>query len=66
METLGGSTETWGNSLTDTWVNDADFGVAIGVLQDSNNQDVYLDYIAVDVYYTAGGAAGRRRMIFMQ
>lgn len=61
--TLGDATNLWGRSLTDTWTNDADFGVALGILQDGNNADVYIDYVAIDVYYTPG--TSRQRMILM-
>jgi len=62
-EVLGGTAETWGNSLTDTWINDADFGVAIGILSQNNNANVFIDAVTVTVEYTSGGAASRRRML---
>ena len=63
VETLGGTSETWGNSLTDTWVNDADFGIALGITSGNNNANVFIDYVQITIEYTSGGAAGRRRMI---
>ena len=63
VETIGSTSELWGNSLTDTWVNDADFGIAIGVLNNQNNANVFIDYVQVTIEYTSGAAAARRRMI---
>ena len=63
VETVGSTSEKWGNALTDTWVNDADFGVAIGILSGNNNANVFIDYVTITVEYTSGGAASRRRMI---
>lgn len=58
----GGDGEMWGLSLTDTWVNDVDFGVALGVTSGNNNQDHFIDYIQVDVFYTTGVVSTRQRM----
>lgn len=55
--TFGTSSDKWGNSLTAAWVKDADFGVAIGCLAGStgnSNNDVYIDYVKMEVYYTVG------------
>ena len=50
--TWGASNNLWGNSLTESWVKDADFGVAIGVISGTNNADVWIDAVSIDVYYT--------------
>lgn len=50
--TIGASNNNWGNSLTLAWLQDADFGVAIGVTSGTNNADVNIDSIEIDVYYT--------------
>lgn len=55
--TFGSSTDNWGNSLTDTWVKNSNFGVAIGMLAGStgnSNNDVYVDSITLQIYYTVG------------
>jgi len=49
---IGANNNNWGNSLTGAWVRDADFGVAIGVTSGTNNADVYIDSVELDVYYT--------------
>lgn len=50
--TKGSSTDKWGNSLTDVWVKDPDFGVALGMAATSANADVSIDYVTLEVYYT--------------
>ena len=59
--TEGGAAETWGNSLTDTWVKDADFGILVGFIATGNNADVYVDTILMTITYTE--SAGRTRRI---
>lgn len=49
--TFGSSSDLWGNSLTRAWVQDADFGVAIGVYATADDTDVYVDYVTMRVYY---------------
>ena len=49
---FGARDNLWGNALTETWVKDADFGVAIGVLSNNNNADVFIDYVLLSIYYT--------------
>lgn len=49
--TIGG--ELWGNALTAAWVKNSNFGVAIGVLATAANSDVDVDYVTLEVYYTA-------------
>ena len=63
VETIGSTSELWGNALTDTWVNDADFGIAIGIVSGTNNSNVFIDYVQMTIEYTSGGVASRRRMI---
>jgi len=48
--TEGGSSDTWGNSLTDTWVKNSNFGVALGVIATQDNCDCFIDYVTLEVY----------------
>ncbi len=50
--TKGGTSDTWGNSLTTSWLKDPDFGVALGILATAANADVDIDYVTIDVDYT--------------
>lgn len=52
--TKGGAADLWGNALTRAWVQDADFGVAVGFVAGANDSEVYVDHIEMTVYYTAG------------
>jgi hypothetical protein len=55
--TKGGATDKWGNVLDAAWVKDPDFGVAIGVIVGaSNNCDVFVDSVTMEVWYTAPSA----------
>lgn len=49
---FGGSTNTWGLSLTPTDINDPDFGVSFQVLATSNNAKPRVDHIRITVYTT--------------
>ena len=49
--TFGGSTDLWGNALTRAWVQDADFGVAIGCHANTNNSEAYVNYATIEVHY---------------
>lgn len=52
--TFGGSSELWGNALTVAWLQDADFGVALGCIaggSGNNNVDVYIDSVTLEVTY---------------
>ena len=51
-QSWGGSTDKWGNSLTASWVKNANFGVAYGTLATGTNADSFCDYITVEVFYT--------------
>lgn len=51
--TKGGAADLWGNELTPAWVKDADFGVAIGILATANNSDVDVDYVTLEITYSA-------------
>jgi hypothetical protein len=65
--TFGDSTNSWGNSLTASWVKDIDFGVAIGCLAGStgnSNNDVFIDSVTMEVWYTeAAGPTNVVRMV---
>jgi hypothetical protein len=55
--TKGGATDTWGNSLTAAWVKDPQFGVGLGIIVGaSNNCDVFIDSVTMEVWYTAPSA----------
>lgn len=51
-KTYGSETDTWGESLTPTDINDADFGVAISVLPGDNTARV--DHVTMTVHYGDG------------
>ncbi len=52
--TLGGSTDTWGHTWTAAQLGDANFRVRITSNSTSSSRDFYLDWAAVQVYYTSG------------
>jgi len=54
--TKGGTSDSWGNSLTAAWVKSSNFGIAIGILATSANADVFVDYVALNVSYTPPAA----------
>ena len=54
--TFGTSTDQWGNALTPAWVKDVDFGVGVGMIANSANTDVEIDYIEINVHYTPPSA----------
>lgn len=59
--TKGSSSDLWGNELDSAWVKDTDFGVAIGCLaggSGNSNNDVYVDYVTLEIYYTPPEAGG--------
>lgn len=56
--TKGGATDTWGNALTAAWVKNANFGVGLGIIVGaSNNCDVFIDSVTMEVWYTAPAAS---------
>lgn len=51
--TKGGATDKWGNALDAAWVKNSNFGVGIGItVGASNNCDVYIDSVTMEVWYT--------------
>jgi hypothetical protein len=50
--TFGANNDLWGNSLTRAWVQDADFGVAIGCHANTNNSEAHVNYATIEVFYT--------------
>jgi hypothetical protein len=50
--TKGGAADTWGNALNLAWVQDADFGVALGFIATADNADVFVDYVTLEIEYT--------------
>jgi hypothetical protein len=51
--TLGGATDVWGATLTAAIVKGSGFGVNIGMLSTAANTDLDVDYITLEIYYTA-------------
>lgn len=47
----GGSADKWGYALNITHVQDSDFGVGIRCKATSNNADVWIDYVTVELIY---------------
>lgn len=50
--TFGTSSDKWGLALDRAWLIDADFGVAIGGHAYTNNSEIHVDYVSVEVFYT--------------
>ena len=65
--TKGSATDLWGNALTAAWVKNSNFGVAMGILATAANADVDIDYVTLDIDYTAPSpsALKRRRILTM-
>jgi len=54
VDSAGGATDTWGNSLTAAWVKNSSFGVGLGYLATPvKDSDVFVDYVTLEIYYTA-------------
>lgn len=51
--TKGSSSDLWGNALTEAWVKDPDFGIALGILATAANADVDIDSVTLEIDYTA-------------
>jgi len=56
----GSSTDLWDNSLTVDWVNNANFGVGLGIIATDDNADVDVDYVTLEIYYTPPEGDGKR------
>lgn len=54
--TKGSTSDTWGNALTTTWVKNSNFGVGLGIIATALNADVFVDYISLEIEYTAPSA----------
>jgi len=52
--TYGGSTNTWGATLTPTIVNGTAFGIQFAGSAVGANTDIWVDFIRMTVYYTLG------------
>ena len=50
--TQGGSTDKWNATLTPAVVKSSTFGVDVGMIANSANTDVRIDYVTIEVYYT--------------
>lgn len=61
VRTYGGAGDTWGESLTPAWVNDADFGAAIAFDNGAAGvRTISVDTMDLTIYYTEpGGLLGR-------
>lgn len=56
-KTYGTSTDLWTNTWTTTDINASDFGVALSIDQNSEGSaQARVDYVEIEVHYTAGGA----------
>jgi hypothetical protein len=55
----GGASELWGCALTRAWVQDADFGVALGFTASANESEVHVDHVEMTVYYTEGSGGAK-------
>ena len=51
-QTFGGTTDKWGVALTPAMVNNDNFGVQFAILQNTDNADIYVDYVRIIVYYS--------------
>lgn len=51
--TIGGAANLWGNALDRTWVQDPEFGVALGGRADIANSQIFIDYVTLEIEYTA-------------
>lgn len=60
--TLGGAADVWGTSLSQTDINDVDFGVELWANNgpSSTYYPVTVDWVKIDVTYTASGGTGTR------
>ena len=55
LMTVGGSADTWGASLTQSDINSSAFGVELWVESVGYVWTLNVDYVKIDVTYTAGG-----------
>ena len=60
-DTVGGAADLWGNSLTEAWVENSNFGVALEVINTDlkDGFNVYVDHMQIKVYYTAPAASNQ-------
>lgn len=49
---VGGSADTWGNTWTSAILKHSAFGIGVAIKANANNQDVWIDYITLEVCYT--------------
>ena len=59
VETYGGSSDTWGATLTSTIVNSTGFGVGVRITHPDFGADdtVSIDGMTLNIFYTAAGGA---------
>lgn len=53
-QTYGGSTDTWGNTLSPAQVNDSNFGILYQLTNTSYDQPASVDYMTMTVHYQLG------------
>lgn len=55
---IGATTNLWGNALTAAWIKDPNFGISIGCIATSDDTDIILYYVTLNVYWTPAGYTG--------
>ena len=67
VRTYGGAADTWGETLTETDVNDADFGVVISITFPGASCQAEVDHVTCTVTYTAaaGGTSTAKSLLLM-
>ena len=51
---LGGSSDVWGATLSDTIVNASGFGIAIWSTDADGDNELQIDYVTIEIHYTLG------------
>lgn len=64
IKSYGSSTDLWGTTWTVAEINASTFGLHFVAQANTANADIYVDFIRITVYYTAG--ATQRRIIITQ
>ena len=54
---IGGASNLWGNVLTPVWVKNSNFGVALGFISGTDNSDIFVDYVTLEVVYQLAAAS---------
>jgi hypothetical protein len=62
----GGSSDLWGDTWTDSEINDSGFGVQVGAIDQFAAGDIAsVDHVKITVHYTESGGGGNRRRRMM-